>query len=282
LHVVVPRNDDMQHDQGNKRAAGAGASQLPDGSPRMTGWQILAVRCGGPQPTAIPDFEPPCLLVFPANADGEALAGGVAAATGADVLGRIVSVRRDGDRLIVSRSTHGGRLAIEVSVGIGIAVATANDLPQQAGEIALGAPTLLPLERTPLSDQSVALESARIVIGGGRGLDETGFSQLERIAKALGGAVAASLPAVDLGLAPVSRQVGQSGKFVTPEIYVAAGMSGTPQHMAGIGSATRIIAINKDPDAPIFGVAETGAVADAKTLLPLIGAALEAMNGEAA
>lgn len=94
---------------------------------------------------------------------------------------------------------------------------------------------------------------------------------------ALGGAVAASLPAVDLGLAPVSRQVGQSGKFVTPEIYLAAGMSGTPQHLAGIGTATRIIAINSDRDALIFGVAEAGAVANALALLPLLGAAIDTL-----
>jgi electron transfer flavoprotein alpha subunit len=153
-------------------------------------------------------------------------------------------------------------------------------MPEHDGEIAIGAPDARPLERTLLIDQSIALESARIVIGGGRGLDEVGFAQLERLAKALGGAVAASLPAVDLGLASVSRQVGQSGKFVTPEIYLAVGMSGTSQHLAGIGSATRIIAVNQDRDATIFGVAETGIVADAKTLLPLLNAALESLNGE--
>jgi electron transfer flavoprotein alpha subunit len=201
-------------------------------------------------------------------------------ATGAAVLGRIISVQRDGDALIVARSTHGGRLAIELRVDTGLAVATANDLADHDGEIALGAPSTLPLERTPLSDQSIALEGARIVVAGGRGLDEAGFAQLDRIAKALGGAVAASLPAVDLGLAAVSRQVGQSGKFVTPEIYLAVGMSGTSQHMAGIGSATRIIAINLDPDAPIFAVAETGVIADARILLPLLSLALETQAGD--
>jgi electron transfer flavoprotein alpha subunit len=248
----------------------------------VTGWRILKVECGGPQLTVFPDFDQPCLLIFPADGDGEALAGAVAAETDAALLGRITSVRRDGDRLIVSRTTHGGRMAINLSVGTGLAVATANDLHEHDSEIALGAPVDLFLERTPLSDQSIALESARIVIGGGRGLDEAGFATLDRIAKALGGAVFASLPAVDLGLAPVSRQVGQSGKFVTPTLYVAVGMSGTPQHLAGIGSATQIIAINKDPDAPIFSVAVLGAVADAKTLLPLIAAALESLSGEAA
>ena len=242
--------------------------------------KILTVKCGGPTLTTLPDLDQSCLLVFPADADGETLAGAVAAASRASVLGRITSVRREGGALIATRNTHGGRLSIEVYVGSGIAVATTNDVLDHVGEISLGAASSLNLDRTTLSDQNVALESARIVIGGGRGLDEAGFAVLERIAKALGGAVSASLPAVDLGLAPVSRQVGQSGKFVTPEIYLAAGMSGTPQHLAGIGSASRIIAINKDPDAPIFRVAEAGAVADARALLPLVAAALETLVGE--
>lgn len=247
----------------------------------MTDWQIIAVRCGGTNVTPVPEFDGPCLLLFPANEDGEALAGAVAVATGAAVLGRILSVRREGETLIATRNTHGGRLAMQLAVDTGLAVATTNDVGGHDGSITLGSPANIPRERTPLTDQSVALESAKIVVAGGRGLDEAAFVQLERIAQAVGGAVAASLPAVDLGLATVSKQVGQSGKFVTPNIYLAVGMSGTPQHLAGIGTTTQIIAINNDPDAPIFGVAETGAVADAKLLLPLICSALARLVGMA-
>jgi electron transfer flavoprotein alpha subunit len=243
----------------------------------VTVWRIVAVKCGGPQPTPLSEAARPLLLIFPADADGEALAAAIAEEHGATVLGRITSVRRDRGELIVTRGTHGGRLALELQVTEGLAVATVNTMPDHDGEIALGAPSTAPVERIALGDSGVALESARIVIGGGRGLDADGFAQLERIAKCLGGAVAASLPAVDLGLAPVSRQVGQSGKFVTPEIYLAVGMSGTPQHLAGIGAATRIIAINTDREVPIFAVAEAGAVADARALLPLLGTAIEAL-----
>lgn len=245
----------------------------------MSRWRILSVKCGGPILADLPDIGERCLLVFPADADGEALAGVVAAAIGAAVLGRIATVTCEGDALLATRTTHGGRLAVQLRLEGSLAVATANDLIDHDGEIALGAPSAVPIERIPLGDQSIALESAPIVIGGGRGLNEAGFAYLEQIARCLGGAVSASLPAVDLGLAPVSRQVGQSGKFVTPEIYVAIGMSGTPQHLAGIGSATRIIAINKDPDAPIFGFAESGAIADAQILLPLLCMALETQQG---
>jgi electron transfer flavoprotein alpha subunit len=111
-------------------------------------------------------------------------------------------------------------------------------------------------------------------------LDADCFAHLDVIAHQLGGAVAASLPAVDLGLAPVSRQVGQSGKFVTPEIYFAIGMSGTPQHFAGVGPRARIIALNTDRHAPIFDFAEAGVTADAVTFLPLLAGALAAMEGQ--
>lgn len=248
----------------------------------MSGWQILTVTCGGPAPTALEVSHRPLLLVFPADADGEALAGAMAVQTGAAVLGRIAAWRRDGDDLVVTRATHGGRLSLDLRVAPCLAVATANDLAGGDGTLALGAAAALPLDRSALTDQGVALESARIVIGGGRGLDEACFAQLERIAAALDGAVSASLPAVDLGLAPVSRQVGQSGKFVNPAVYFAAGMSGTPQHFAGVGARAQIVAVNPDRDAPIFGFAEAGAVADARQLLPLLADALEQKRKEQA
>jgi electron transfer flavoprotein alpha subunit len=157
-------------------------------------------------------------------------------------------------------------------------VATANALDGEFESLMLGAPGTVALERTALADQSVSLEGARIVIGGGRGLDPAGFAELERIAAALGAAVGASLPEVDLGLAPVARQVGQSGKFVNPAIYFAAGMSGTPQHFAGVGQAARILAVNIDADAPIFSFAEAGVAGDARQLLPLLADALDRLK----
>lgn len=245
----------------------------------MNNWRVLAVSCQGTVPTALAEDHRPLLLVFPADAPGEALAGAFAAANDAAVLGRITAVRRDGPALVVSRGSHGGRLAVEVQVEPCLAVATANDLGCVDATIALGAPADLPIEITPLAGDRISLEGARIVIGGGRGLDPECFAALQRIACALGGAVAASLPAVDLGLAPVSQQVGQSGKFVNPTIYFAAGMSGTPQHFAGVGPRAQILAVNSDPEAPIFGFAEAGAVADARQLLPTLAEILEERNG---
>lgn len=242
----------------------------------MNSWQILGVRTRGMEPAAIPEFRGATLLIFPADGEGEALAGAIAARHGGAILGRITALGHDGEQLVATRSAYGGRVSLRVRVKPGLAVATANELPELDGEVALGAPAGLRLERVPLGDSRVSLESARIVLGGGRGLDEAGFALLDRLADALGGAVGASLPAVDLGLAPVSRQVGQSGKFVTPALYFAVGMSGTPQHLAGIGSATRLVALNSDRDASIFQFAEVGAAGDARILLPLILQAVEA------
>lgn len=245
----------------------------------MTVWQILSVECGGTMPTPLPDAAGPLVLVFPADAEGEALAGAVAAQTGAAVLGRITALRVDGADLVATRSTHGGRLSLDLRLSGGLAVATSNDADLGQSAIALGRPADMPLECTPIADQQVSLEGARIVLGGGRGLDEDGFVQLERIARLVGGAVSASLAAVDLGLAPVSRQVGQSGKFVNPVLYLAAGMSGTPQHFAGVGARARIVAINNDPESAIFGLAQAGAVADARVVLPLVAEVLAELEG---
>lgn len=246
----------------------------------MTGWTILSVTCLGTEPTPVPLQGVPILLIFPADGDGEALAAATAKTMGAVLLGRITQMRMEGKDLLVTRNSHGGRLQVELRVQPCIAVATSNSIGAAYPSIALGAQSQLPIKCNQIADQSVRLEAAQIVIGGGRGLDLEGFQYLSRIACALDAAVSASLPAVDLGLAPVSKQVGQSGKFVNPAIYFAAGMSGTPQHFAGVGARSRILAVNSDREAPIFRFAEAGAVADAKQLLPLLAEKLEQRKGQ--
>ena len=121
------------------------------------------------------------------------------------------------------------------------------------------------------AEHNAPVDGAGIVVSGGRGVgDPAGFELLYEIAQQLGGAVGASLPAVDAGLAPVARQVGQSGKYVRPDIYLAVGISGTPQHMAGIDPHTRVVAVNADPEAPIFGMSRVGVVGDWKEILPAL------------
>jgi electron transfer flavoprotein alpha subunit len=126
----------------------------------------------------------------------------------------------------------------------------------------------------------VNIEDADILVAGGRGLGKAeGFQLCEDLAEALGGAVAATRAVVDAGWYPYAAQIGQTGKTVSPKLYLAAGISGAIQHKVGMQSSENIVAINKDQNAPIFEFSDLGIVGDLNKILPKLTAAVKARKG---
>ncbi|MCX7855444.1 MAG: electron transfer flavoprotein subunit alpha/FixB family protein [Anaerolineae bacterium] len=128
------------------------------------------------------------------------------------------------------------------------------------------------------AEGGISLDRAEIIVSGGRGMGSAeGFSILHELARLLGAAVGGSRPAADMGWVPHSHLVGQTGKIVAPKLYIAVGISGATQHMAGAGSSKTIVAINKDPDAPIFKLAHIGVVGEWEKVIPPLMQAIQEM-----
>ena len=207
-----------------------------------------------------------------------------------------VAARRENDRDVFTRPCYGGKALEEVSFRVEPVVATVRAgtgvAPERDGA-RKGSVSELPLEldaaaagrcavrgRRAMEHAGAPLETARVVVAGGRGLQGAqGFEQAAELAAALGGVLGASRAACDAGWCSLSRQIGLSGRTVAPELYIALGISGAPQHMSGCAGARTIVAVNSDPDAPIFKYASYGAVADCGELVPALTAAITQRPG---
>lgn len=222
----------------------------------------------------------PAVIIMGASAQGKDLAGRLAAKLDAGVAMDCVKVQLENGNLIYTRPMFGGKINADVEIeGAPQIVAirpnvmditeAAKDSAIEKPAVQLGEVKTAIVEKKMETDDKVELTEADIIVSGGRGTGGD-YAGIEALADALGAAVGASRSAVDEGWRPHSDQVGQTGKTVSPTLYVACGISGAIQHLAGMSTSKYIVAINKDEEAPIFSKADFGIVGDLFEVVPAI------------
>lgn len=236
--------------------------------------------------TQLVEGSKPAALLIPSNARGKEVGGRIAVRIGSGVITDAVDVAPD---FGATQSVFGGSYTVSSKVTRGVPVITVRPSSIEANSTS-NSPTVEKVSVT-ISDKAKLvkisgvqgavkggrpeLTEAKIVISGGRGTNGD-FSQVEAMADLLGAAVGASRAATDAGWYPHTHQVGQTGKTVSPQLYVACGISGAIQHRAGMQTSKTIVAINKDPEAPIFDLADFGVVGDLFAVLPQAREAIQA------
>lgn len=225
-------------------------------------------------------------ILFPATAYGKNAAPRVAARLGVAQISDIVAICSAdtferpvyaGNAIATVQSTDDVKVITVRTTAFDAATSTAGPAPVESVTAVDNSGKSSFIGRELATSTRPELTSAKAVVSGGRGLGSAeNFKLLEPLADTLGAAVGASRAAVDASYAPNDLQVGQTGKIVAPQLYVAVGISGAIQHLAGMKDSQVIVAINKDADAPIFGVADYGLVADLFTATPALTEALQA------
>jgi len=236
----------------------------------------------------------PDLLLFGQTYDGRDVAGRLSAKLDKPALTNGIDVSADGDKVTVENAIFGGNTLVKTSFagdGPFIALFRPKSFAAEEGGGASAEVVKVDVPDTGLAGQTKVLDrhveehtgpkldEAEVVVSGGRGLGSAEkYDMIEQLAKLLKGAPGASRAIVDAGWVPYAYQVGQTGKVVKPNVYIAAGISGATQHLVGMKGAKNIIAINKDKDAPIFSVADLGVVGDVHKVVPKLIEALQARS----
>ena len=246
----------------------------------------------GPVAAALADragSDPPELILMGQAYNDRDIAGRLAARLGVGVLSNASDVRLTGGGVETDHEILGGTQIATASASQGPYIVLARPKSIVAEAVGGDAPTIEKLELPDIGAaegritethveerEGPQLGEASIVVSGGRGLGSAdAYELVERLGKQLKGATGATRAIVDAGWVPYSKQVGQTGKTVKPEVYIACGISGAIQHLVGMKDAKTIIAINKDADAPIFSIADLGVVGDVHKVLPKLIEALE-------
>ncbi len=249
------------------------------------------VEVYGPLVTRLAKEREPHALIFGASTRGRDLAAWVAAGLDAGLVADGIALTVEDSTLKVTRPVYTGKLQAEVFV-IGqpqlltlrsraFAPAESTGQSGEAEWVAVDVPAVsTEVVNFESSAGTVSLNDATIIVSGGRGVGgPEGFEPIQALADALGGAMGASRAAVDAGWIPYEHQVGQTGKTVSPDLYIACGISGAIQHQAGMRTSKIIVAINKDADAPIFKLASYGIVGDLFSVVPALISEFKARLG---
>jgi electron transfer flavoprotein alpha subunit len=252
------------------------------------------VEAAGPLLVSLAQARQPSVILAGASVRGRDLTAWVAADLDAGLTPDGIGIAVDGDRVKVTRPVYAGKLLADVFTTAGTQVVSIRSRAFAAAEATggSGSPEMVAavVAEEALSTKVTAFESnegkvsltdAKIIVSGGRGVGgPEGFDPIRELATVLGAAVGASRATVDAGWIPYDHQVGQTGKTVSPDLYIANGISGAIQHQAGMRTSKVIVAVNKDADAPIFKLAHYGIVGDLFAVVPALTAEFRKRLGQ--
>jgi electron transfer flavoprotein alpha subunit len=256
------------------------------------GGALPGVPVAAAMQAAIAGGAAPDVILFGTTYDGRDAAGRLSAKLDKPVLANTVNLSLDGDKLVVGNAIFGASVLVDTTFTDAgpwlVAVRPKSFAAEEGGAAAaavesVSAPDAGATGSAVITERHVEervgpkLDEADVVVSGGRGLGEADkYAMVEELAKLLHAAPGASRAIVDAGWVPYAYQVGQTGKTVKPNVYIACGISGATQHLVGMKGAKNIIAINKDQEAPIFSVADLGVVGDVHKVIPKL---IEAIKG---